>query len=244
MRLPPGFEPSGDHISIELRPGAQALFTTRRGGYSQGPYARLNLGRWTDDDPEAVERNRASIEALVGVPLTYTRQVHGSRVLKIGAPPAGTPVEADGQATATAGMAPTALVADCLPIAVAADGAVAMLHAGWRGLAAGVLEEGVRVLRELGPRGQLVAAIGPGAGPCCYQVGPEVHAAFADSSPRARHGSNLDLKAIARSQLEQAGVTTVRDVGLCTICSPPELFFSHRRDRGITGRQAGIAWLS
>jgi len=244
MRLPAGFEASGDHISIELRPGAQALFTTRRGGFSDGPYASLNLGRWTDDDPEAVERNRACVEAQVGLPLTYTRQVHGSRVLRLSVPPEGGPVEADGQATAAAGAAPAALVADCLPIAVAGEGAVAMLHAGWRGLADGVLDEGVRALRELGAAGPLMVAIGPGAGPCCYEVGPEVHAVFAESFPHARCGPNLDLKAIAGSQLKRAGVTTVKDVGLCTICSPPELFFSHRRDRGITGRQAGIAWLS
>jgi YfiH family protein len=243
MRLPDGFELGGDHIWTEL-PGARALFTTKRGGFSAGPYASLNLGRWTDDDPQAVERNRAHIEAVVGVPPTYTRQVHGSKVLRVRAPSDGQPVEADGQATATAGIAPAALVADCLPVAVAGDGAVAMLHAGWRGLAGGVIQEGIRALLELGARRPLVAAIGPGAGPCCYEVGDEVRAVFAESFPEARHGQNLDLKAIARAQLEQAGVESVRDVGLCTICSPPELFYSHRRDRGLTGRQAGIAWLT
>jgi YfiH family protein len=229
---------------IELLPGARALFTTRRGGFSQGPYASLNLGRWTDDDLEAVERNRAHVESQVGAPLTYTRQIHGCRVLTVSVPPDGPPLEADGQAVATSGIAPAALVADCLPIAVAGDGGVAMLHAGWRGLASGVIREGIGALEELGARRALVAAIGPGAGPCCYEVGEDVHAEFAGSFPRARRGSNLDLKAIAREQLERAGVQTVHDVGLCTICSPPELFYSHRRDRGVTGRQAGIAWLS
>jgi YfiH family protein len=142
------------------------------------------------------------------------------------------------------GIAPSVLVADCLPVAVAADGAVAMLHAGWRGLAAGVLDEGVRALRELGATAPLRAAIGPGAGPCCYEVGSDVHAVFAEQFPSARRGQNLDLKMIARAQLEQAGVETVRDVGLCTICSAADLFYSHRRDQGTTGRQAGIAWLS
>jgi YfiH family protein len=243
MRLPAGFEWSGGHISIELPAGAQAMFTTRRGGFSEGPYASLNLGRFTDDDARAVELNRSQIEATVGVPLAYTRQVHGSRVLKVTARSDGPPPQADGQATARPAIAPTALTADCLPIAVAGKGAVAMLHAGWRGLAEGVLREGVQALRELGAGPPLMAAIGPGAGPCCYEVGPEVHSLFAEGFPRASRDSNLDLKAIARSQLERAGVTTVNDVGLCTICSP-ELFFSHRRDRGITGRQAGIAWLS
>ena len=143
------------------------------------------------------------------------------------------------------------LTADCLPIAVVgrgADGrdrgAVAMLHAGWRGLAAGIVAEGVRALRELGADGPLAAAIGPGAGACCYEVGEEVHEVFANHGERVRHGRNLDLKAIARDQLERAGVQTVHDVELCTICSNEALFFSHRRDRGVTGRQAGLVWLS
>ena len=244
MRLPPEFELRREHIATELAPGAHALFTTRRGGFSEGPYATLNLGRRTDDDPEAVARNRAQVETELGVRITYTRQVHGSRVLQVNAPVEGSPPAADGQATAATGIAPSVLVADCLPVAVAADGAVAMLHAGWRGLADDVLAEGVRTLRELGSTGPLRAAIGPGAGPCCYEVGSEVHAVFATRFPHARRGTKLDLKAIARAQLERAGVETVRDLGLCTICSSPDLFYSHRRDRGITGRQAGIAWLT
>jgi YfiH family protein len=244
VNLPPGFEHRGDHIATELAPGARAVFTTRRGGVSEGPYASLNLGRFTDDDPGAVEHNRAQIEAGLHVRTTYTRQVHGSRVLRVTAPAEGSPPEADGQATATLRIAPVALVADCLPVALAADGAVAMLHAGWRGLAAGVIEEGVRALRELGATETPRAAIGPGAGPCCYEVGEEVHAMFAEQFPQARRAQNLDLKAIALARLEQAGVETVRDVGLCTICSGSDLFYSHRRDQGITGRQAGIAWLS
>jgi copper oxidase (laccase) domain-containing protein len=90
--------------------------------------------------------------------------------------------------------------------------------------------------------GGLSAAIGPGAGVCCYEVGAEVHAAFASRRVSGRHGRNIDLKAIAAEELAEAGVPEVRDTGLCTICSPQ--FFSHRRDRGITGRQAGIAWLT
>jgi YfiH family protein len=250
MRLPSEFALRGDHIATDLVPGAHVVFTTRRGGVSEGPYASLNLGRKTDDDPRAVAHNRAQIEAQLRVRLRYTRQVHGSRVLRVsgpadeGWPPDGSPPEADGQATAEPGLAATVLVADCLPVAVAADGAVAMLHAGWRGLASGVLEEGVRALRELGGTEPLRAAIGPGAGPCCYEVGPEVHEVFSRQFPQARNGANLDLKAIASAQLEGAGVQTVRDVGVCTICSEADLFYSHRRDRGVTGRQAGIVWLS
>ena len=115
-----------------------------------------------------------------------------------------------------------------------------MLHAGWRGLADGVLAEGIRMVRELAGEASLTAAIGPGAGPCCYGVGQEVRAVFAGSWMLV--GRNLDLKAIARRQLEHSGVETVDDVGLCTICD--RAFFSHRRDRGVTGRQAGVAWLT
>jgi len=125
-------------------------------------------------------------------------------------------------------------------VAVVGERAVAMLHAGWRGLADGVLEEGVSAVRELGGDGDLQAAIGPGAGACCYEVGPEVHAAFG----RPAQTATLDLKTLARERLTAAGVDEIHDVGLCTICSDPTLFFSHRRDGGITGRQAGIAWRS
>ena len=99
----------------------------------------------------------------------------------------------------------------------------------------------LRSLRS-GPRRRCAAAIGPGAGPCCYEVSDEVHAAFAELGPEVRQGQNLDLKAVARRQLEAAGVATVEDAGLCTMCDPR--FFSHRRDGRRTGRQAGIAWLS
>jgi YfiH family protein len=253
MRLPAPFYARGEHFGIDL-PGAQAMFTTRRGGFSEGPFASLNLGRLTADRPEAVQRNRAKVHDEVGVPPALIRQVHGTTVRRIAAlpvegmmplPDEGLELpEADGQATPLHEVAPMVMTADCLPIALAGDGAVAMLHAGWRGLAGGVVAEGVRALRELGAQGPLEAAIGPGAGGCCYEVGEEVHREFAGYDGRARRGRNLDLKAIARDQLEAAGVQAVHDIGLCTICSDETLFFSHRRDRGITGRQAGLAWLS
>jgi copper oxidase (laccase) domain-containing protein len=129
-------------------------------------------------------------------------------------------------------------------VAIAANGAAAMVHAGWQGLAGDVIAEGVRAVRDLGGEGPLSAAIGPGAGPCCYEVSEELHARFAPLGPTVRNGGNLDLKRIARLRLESAGVEDVSDCGLCTICSDPELFFSHRRDRGTTGRQAGVAWLT
>lgn len=133
-----------------------------------------------------------------------------------------------------------ALAADCLPIAIGGEGAVAMVHAGWRGLAAGVLEEGVCALRDLAGDRELEAVIGPGAGPCCYEVGPEVRVALAQADIGGR--GRIDLKAIARARLLATGVRRVTDVGLCTICDTR--FYSHRREGARAGRQAGVAWLS
>jgi polyphenol oxidase len=245
MELSEPFYAVGDHFAIEL-PGARAVFSSRRGGHSTGPYASLNLGIHTEDDTDSVGRNRETLRGDVHAPpLSFVHQVHGAEVVGATGP---TPLRfehprADGQVTDQPGVALCALTADCLPIAVAGRGGVAMLHAGWRGLHAGVIDGGVHALRGLGAAGELHAAIGPGAGPCCYQVGPEVHAAF-DDHPPAHRGANLDLKAIARHQLERAGVAEIHDIAMCTICSDPALLFSHRRDRGVTGRQAGVAWLT
>lgn len=146
--------------------------------------------------------------------------------------------QADGHATAAAGVAAMVLSADCLPVVLGAEGAVAALHAGWRGLAAGVLEQGVQALRDVGGAGEILAVVGPCAGGCCYEVGEEVHAAFGDAH---RRGRLIDLRAIAHDRLLAAGVGEVRDVSACTICD--ERWFSHRREGEVAGRQAGIAWL-
>jgi hypothetical protein len=157
----------------------------------------------------------------------------------------GEPAEeaADGHATDRGDVAVMVLAADCLPVALGCEGAIAVVHAGWRGLAAGVLEEGVRALKELGS-GPIEAVIGPCAGACCYEVSDELHQAFAEKAQAFRNGQNLDLNAIARQQLADAGVGTIHDLGLCTICSDPELLFSYRRDHGETGRQGALIWLT
>jgi polyphenol oxidase len=245
MPPPAPFYELAGHFAVELR-GARAVFTTRRGGGSRGPYESLNLGFSTDDDPDSAARNRATLLADVGAPpAAFMYQTHSAEVRVLDQPAqASERVEVDGQATSLAGIAPAALGADCLPIAIAGGGAVAVVHAGWRGLEGGVLAAGVQAVRDLaGDDGaDIGAAIGPGAGPCCYEVGAEVHARFAGYA-RARRGDNLDLKAIAAAQLQAAGVVAVYDLGMCTICTPT-LFFSHRRDAGVTGRQAGLAWLT
>ena len=249
MRVPEPFRREGDHLAIDL-PGARVLYTTRRGGVSTGPYESLNLGSRTGDDSGRVAVNRERVAGIVGIPhgrFAQGRQEHGATVRRRSEPPdpaEAPPATADGQATDRASVAPVVLVADCLPVALAAPGAVAMLHCGWRGLAAGIVAEGVAAMRELGASDEIAAAIGPGAGRCCYEVGEEVHAAFADLGPDVREGRNLDLKLVARRRLEAAGVPTVHDAELCTMCSDPGLFFSHRRDAGVTGRQAGVVWRS
>jgi copper oxidase (laccase) domain-containing protein len=131
--------------------------------------------------------------------------------------------------------------ADCLPIALTAPGAVAAVHAGWRGLDGGVIDAAVRTLRRLtGEDAEVAAAIGPGAGACCYEVGPELHERF----PAFLAGSKLDLAGIARDQLAAAGVATVHDCGVCTMCSTEHRLFSYRREGAETGRQALFTWLS
>lgn len=200
-------------IEVALR-GAHVVFTAREHG----------------DVREAA--GLTAVEALAGRALARGAQVHGTVVRRVG--PELEVEEADGQATARDDVAVMVQVADCLPVAVAGPGAVAMLHAGWRGLAAGVLEEGVRALRELGARPPLAAVIGPGARGCCYEVGDEVRAAFGESSPR------IDLATIAARRLSAAGVDQIEDVCRCTICD--ERYFSYRREGEAAGRQAGVAW--
>jgi YfiH family protein len=226
-------------IELDL-PGAHVRFTTRAGGVSEGPFAALNLGLLIGDDPQAVSENRC--RAADGRPLAWSRQVHGTRVLTLGTTPTGEKVEnADGVATAAPDLAAIVLTADCLPVALATPGAVAMVHAGWRGLADGVLEQGVRAIRSLDRVGVLQAVIGPGAGGCCYEVGDDVAARFSDCPRRADR--TIDLKAIAAAQLRAAGVAEVIDVGRCTMCEP-DVFFSHRASGGRTGRQGGLVWRS
>jgi YfiH family protein len=272
LNSPPPFRRNDDHFAIDL-PGVRAMFTTRRGGHSRGPYASLNLGLNTNDDPERVRANHEKLSNALGVELSACCQVHGTTIHRCArapgsrrdaaaGPAAGSPPEAgsrpdtgsrpeiepgpeaDGQVTTESGLGPMVLVADCLPIVVGGHGGAAVLHGGWRGLAGGIIAKGVAELRAAGATGRLAAAIGPGVGGCCYEVGEDVHRVFAARHPTARRGANLDLKAIARAELAQAGVSEVHDLGMCTLCGDPALFFSHRRDGGVTGRQAGIAWLA
>ena len=218
------------------QPGYEVAFTTRSGGVSGGVYESLNLGALTDDLAENVEENRRRACAEVGADpqrLTLNRQVHSATVHEAVAGRRG--VEGDGLWTGEAGLPLLALAADCVPIAlVRTDGEprLALLHAGWRGLSAGIVEAGVRALGG----GGLAAAVGPSIGPCCYEVGAEVSERFdADLT----QGRMLDLRTAAERRLAAAGVAAIERFDVCTACHP-ELFFSHRRDRGLTGRQGVI----
>ena len=214
-------------------PGAfEVTFTTREGGVSEGPYASLNLGRLTQDPQPNVEENRRRACAAVGADadnLALNRQIHSASVHRAHPGARGEP--GDGLWTDAPGVPMLALAADCLPIALVHDGKLAVLHAGWRGLAEGVVEAGVAAIG-----GVDAACIGPGIGPCCYEVGPEVSERFARDLTRNRR---LDLWTAAERASRRAGAHVVERLDLCTACHP-ELFFSHRRDRGVTGRQGVV----
>jgi len=219
----------------------EVVFSTREGGVSEGPWASLNLGRMTADEPERVEENRrrlcAGVEADPDA-LALNYQHHSATVVR--ARPGARGDRADGLWTDEPGLPVLALSADCLPIVLArANGsrpALAVLHAGWRGLLVGIVGAGVEAL---GP-GPVAAAIGPGIGPCCYEVGPEVSAQFDHDLTSSRH---LDLWTAAERALRAAGCASVERMDLCTACNP-ERFFSHRRDDGITGRQGVIGLIA
>jgi purine-nucleoside/S-methyl-5'-thioadenosine phosphorylase / adenosine deaminase len=243
-------------LEAEL-PGARVAFSTRGGGTSAGPFESLNLGVLTGDDVESVYENRRRLARALGLSpdgVVVGLQVHGAELAAHAGPqrpsafaePVAAIPEVDGHVVSEPGPAALVFVADCLPVALAGPGGVAMLHCGWRGLAAGIVARGVAAVAATH------AAIGPGIGPCCYEVGDEVLSALA--SPTSREatslvakrptgGRSLDLPEVARQLLSEAGVETIESANLCTSCEEGS-FFSHRRDAGETGRQAGLVWLT
>ena len=234
VELPGPFRWVDAGIAIDLD-GGSALFTTCEGG----DFALAN-------DPRVWPQTAAA--AHVGVPVrlwAQDHQVHEHHVHVIGAEEAVDPfaTDADGQATARRGVPVAVRTADCLPIALIAPEGVAVVHAGWRGLAAGVIESGVTALHALGAT-RISAAIGPGAGVCCYETGDEVHAAFAHLGPGMRIGPRADLKAVARALLGQWAVAEIHDCDQCTICAPAGRFFSYRAQGSSAGRGVGVAWRS
>lgn len=216
---------------------AKAAFSTRLGGVSEPPFDSLNLGILTDDSRGAVEENRRRLAAALGhapARVRFALQVHGTRLIEHES--REQLPEADGHVLREAGAAALVFVADCLPVALAGPKGVAMVHAGWRGLAGGILAAAAEAVEAN------TAAVGPGIGRCCYEVGEEVLEPFRPLGDGVATGRMLDLPEVARRLLAQAGVEQIELSGLCTSCEE-ELFFSHRRDHGQTGRQAGVAWL-
>lgn len=198
-------------------PDSKAVFSTRSSGSAKDSHVPL--------------------ATALGIPadrIVSGRQVHGTELAFHDGPATGNP-EVDGHVLTEPGLIALVYAADCLPVALAGPGGVAMLHCGRRGLAAGIVGRGAAAVDATH------AAIGPGVGPCCYEVGDDVLAAFAGLGGGVASGRMLDLPEVARRLLREAGVEEIESADLCTCCEE-ELFFSHRRDAG-PGRQAGLVWI-
>lgn len=234
----------------EVPAGVRALVTTREGGVSCAPYASFNLGDHVGDAPEAVAANRARLRQQLPAEPLWLSQVHGVAVADAEAASAGAPPVADAAVARGAGRVCVVLTADCLPVLFCDDAGVvvAAAHAGWRGLAAGVLE--ATVARMGVAPGTIRAWLGPAIGPAAFEVGDEVRAAFVRDDPgaaaafaRGRHAGKwrADLFTLARRRLNHAGVLQIDGGGVCTV-SDAGRFYSYRRD-GVTGRFASLIWL-
>lgn len=225
----------------------RALITTRNGGVSHGRYRSLNLGTHVGDDPQHVMENRRRLRDSLPAEPKWISQVHGVHV--VDAQQLVQQIEADAAYARSPETVCAIMMADCLPVLFADrdGGAVAVAHAGWRGLAAGVIENTVHAIGL--PPARLLAWLGPAIGPAAFEVGPEVRDAFINADAAAevaftphRTGKWLaDLYNLARLRLRRAGVTDVHGGGLCT-WSDSQRFFSHRRDQ-VTGRMAALIWL-
>jgi len=238
-----------DLLSSALLAGFPHGFTTRRGGASCRAFSTFNLGGSVGDDVAAVEANWRALRDATGLGFARVRQVHGDRVVVVAAP-GGPTEEADAVLSTTPGVAACVAVADCVPVLIGdpRSGAVVAVHAGWRGTLARAAARAVEALhREAGAAaGDLLAAIGPSIGPCCYEVSPDLAQVFRQdlgarvAEPRGGQ-SRVDLWLANELVLREAGLSRERieTLGRCTACEP-DAFFSHRRDRGHTGRQVGF----
>jgi YfiH family protein len=226
-------------IRIELD-HASVAFTTRKGGSSAAPFDSLNLGLFTGDDEEVVRGNLELVRAELGVEcLHLTRQMHGSVLHSVEKPPLAELPAADGMITALSRQGLLVTGADCPPVAIAGPERLAMLHCGWKPLAAGIVEAAIGHLGG----GPLQAAIGPGISQRNYEVGQEVVDQLGAEGAASFQNGKLSLAAIIEAKLRRAGVQRVETVSQCTYADADE-YFSYRRDGAPTGRQAGIAWRS
>lgn len=241
--LPMELDPSLEFVEADGLPvltdrgargaGISVTFTTRVGGVSSGAFESLNLSDGVGDDPAAVETNRATAAAAAGVPagaLTFGRQVHGTNVIDCDAV-TGT-VEGDAFVTRSRNQAVGALAADCVPVLVLAADGVAAIHAGWRGIVAGVVPTALSRLTD-----PIAAWVGPAIRACCYEVGPDVTSAFEEQALPIADPWHVEPAAAVAAQLRRAGIERIAASQICTSCDTR--FFSHRRDR-VTGRQGGF----
>ncbi|MDR6502523.1 YfiH family protein [Burkholderia ambifaria] len=257
----------------QVSPRVRALITTRDGGVSEGPYGRwqdgaamaggMNLGLHTGDDPAHVAGNRARLLALAGQSsAAWLEQVHGAQIVRADEViAAAVPVQADASVTDRTGAVCVVMVADCLPVLLcdAQGRAVGAAHAGWRGLAAGIVEQTAARVAALagGATDTLHAYLGPAIGPQAFEVGADVRDAFLDTAPQSEHDETrhafvaidgapgkflADLHALARLRLARAGVAHVSGGTACTVTERAR-FYSYRRDR-VTGRMAAAIWLA
>ena len=234
-----------------VSPRVRALCTLRHGGRSEGGFRSFNFGQRVGDAPEALAANLSLLTAAAQLPSEppWLQQVHGCRVVDLDQPGDR---EADAAITRAAGRVCAIQTADCLPVLLAvADGTgVAAAHAGWRGLASGVLESAVKALSQASSSSEIVAWLGPAIGPAHFEVGEDVRTAFLDRDPgagiafaaNARGRWQCDLYLLARLALARVGVKQVRGGGYCTHADG-ERFYSYRRDGGQTGRMASLIWL-
>jgi YfiH family protein len=230
-------------------PNVMALQTTRNGGVSVAPYNSFNLGDHVGDAPMAVAQNRQLLSSLLPSEPVWLKQVHGTGVIDTAAAGCGV-VEADVCIARNKGAVCVVMTADCLPLLLCDDtgGVVAAVHAGWRGLCEGVIEQAVQAMNV--PPQRLMAWLGPAIGPQAFEVGAEVRAAFIEQQPQAAaafvsepSGKYLaDLYQLARQRLNALGVSRIHGGGLCTY-TDSERFFSYRRD-GATGRMGTFIWLT
>ena len=232
-----------DGIGLEVDEGARSrgvvvAFSDRRGGVSTGPYESLNLALTVGDEHQAVLENRRRVARAVGFDLYalgLVRQVHGADLVRVGRREAGLLGEADGLVTRHRGPVLGLLAADCAPVVLVGQGRLAVAHAGWRGLVAGVLEEAATAVAPV-----WAAWVGPCIRRCCYEVSTDVVDAFRGRALPVADGTHVDIAGAARAALGAAGVERVAVSRSCTGCD--ERWFSHRRD-GVTGRNGTFATL-